>query len=192
MAEEPFEEQPEGPPPEESQNRTFVLLALGLGGLFVVGLIFIGVYAFLIAPRIGGASNATRTAIAAANAAAAQALTATAGFVPPSDTPLPQPTAEGALATETPLIPPTATDTQPPTNTGLPGTPSSTPQPLRTRTPTPSRVGTGGGTGLITPLPTALPTTGFADEVGAPALVLIGLGLIAAIIVARRLRLGRA
>ncbi len=34
-----------GPPPEESSNRTFVLAAAGIGGLLVLSLICLGLYA---------------------------------------------------------------------------------------------------------------------------------------------------
>jgi len=188
MAEEPLE--PVGPPPEESQNRVFVLVALGLGGLFIVGLILIALFAFVIAPTQRRARSAAATGTAAGNLALAQALTQTAvaGLGGEDKTEAP-PTAIGAAATNTPLIPPTATNTRPPTSTFTPG-PSATPQPLRTRTPTPSLVG-GVRTSTPTRLPTALPATGFADDVGVPGLLVLGAGLIAVLFVARRLRLGR-
>lgn len=48
-----------------------------------------------------------------------------------------------------------------------------------------------GGVGAVTPqvTSTALPTTGFVDEVGLPALFGLGLALIAVVVLARRLRL---
>jgi LPXTG-motif cell wall-anchored protein len=48
-----------------------------------------------------------------------------------------------------------------------------------------------GGVGVGTPqaTSTALPSTGFVDEVGLPALFGLGLALIAVVILARRLRL---
>lgn len=199
MAEEPLE--PVGPPPEETQNRTFVLIALGLGGLFIVGLIFIALFAFVIAPGQRKARNAAATGISAANATVAHAITATyLAFTPAgAGTVVAAVTQAGPAATSTPLIPPTVTNTLPPTNTSAPtptsppgvaGAATNTPQPLKTRTPTPSAVG-GARTPTRVPTATALPATGFADDVGAPGLLLLGLGLIAVLFIARRLRLSR-
>jgi hypothetical protein len=199
MAEEPLE--PVGPPPEESQNRVFVLVALGLGGLFIVGLILIALFAFVIAPTQRRARTAAATGTAAGNLALAQALTQTAlAGLGGEDKTEPPPTAIGAAVTSTPLIPPSATNTLPPTNTFTPGpSPTSlaaggtaTPQPLRTRTPTPSLVG-GARTSTPTRLPTAtaLPATGFAEDVGVPGLLALGAGLVVVLFVARRMRLGR-
>jgi cytoskeletal protein RodZ len=42
----------------------------------------------------------------------------------------------------------------------------------------------------ITPTPTALPSTGFADEIGLPGLVSLGVALVIIVFVARRIRLG--
>ena len=198
MTEEPLE--PVGPPPEESQNRIFVLVALGLGGLFIVGLILIALFAFVIAPGQRRARSAAATGTAQGNQALAQVLTETAlaGLGGEDKTQAPPATAIGAAVTNTPLIPPSATNTLPPTITNTPG-PSPTvnlaaatasPQPLKTRTPTPSLAG-GVKTATRLPTSTALPTTGFADDVGVPGLILMGLGLVAVLFVARRLRMSR-
>jgi hypothetical protein len=216
MAEEPLE--PVGPPPEESQNRVFVLLALALGGLFIVGLILIALFAFVIGPNQRRTRSAAATGTAAGNLAAAQALTATqlAQLGAVELTPVGTATAVSAAVTNTPLIPPSATNTRPPTNTAPPtntftpgpsptaavaGQGTNTPQALRTRTPTPSLVGTARSAtptrvASLTPTrratATALPTTGFADDVGIPGLLALGAGLAAVLFIARRLRLGRA
>ncbi len=192
MAEEPLE--PVGPPPEESQNRVFVLVALGLGGLFIIGLILIALFAFVIAPGQRRARSAAATGTAQGNQALAQLLTQTAlaGLGAEEKTQVPPATLVAVAATNTPLIPPSATNTLPPTITKTPG-PSPTvasPQPLKTRTPTPSLVG-GVKTATRLPTSTALPTTGFADDVGVPGLILMGMGLVAVLIVARRLRMSR-
>jgi hypothetical protein len=201
MAEEPLE--PVGPPPEESQNRVFVLVALGLGGLFIVGLILIALFAFVIGPTRNRARSAAATGTAAGNLALAQALTQTAvaglsGVGGEDKTAEPSATAIGAAMTNTPLIPPTATNTLPPTNTATPGPSptvvgaggSATPQQLRTRTPTPTLAGTArSATPTRLATATALPATGFADDVGVPGLLALGAGLIAVLFIARRLRL---
>lgn len=201
MAEEPLE--PVGPPPEESQNRVFVLVALGLGGLFIVGLILIALFAFVIAPTQRRARSAAATGTAAGNLALAQALTQTVvaqelGSEDKTPGVVVSATAIGAAITNTPLIPPSPTNTLPPTITNTPGPSptlqaaagSATPQQLRTRTPTPTLAG-----GARSPTPTrlatatALPTTGFAEDVGVPGLLILGAGLILVLFVARRLRL---
>jgi hypothetical protein len=197
MAEEPLD--PVGPPPEESQNRIFVLVALGLGGLFIVGLILIALFAFVIAPGQKRARSAAATGTAQGNQALAQILTETAlaGLGGEDKTQAPA-TLVAVGATNTPLIPPSATNTLPPTNTFTPG-PSptlfgaagtATPQPLKTRTPTPSLVG-GVKTATRLPTSTALPATGFADDVGMPGLIVLGLALVGVLIVARRMRMSR-
>jgi hypothetical protein len=205
MIDEPLE--PVGPPPEESQNRMFVLLALGLGGLFILGLILIALFAFVIAPGQRRARSAAATGTAAGNIALAQALTATqlAVLGGGDKTEAPPATAVSAAATNTPLIAASATNTLPPSNTaapsatkpsatpGLAGVGTGTPQALKTRTPTPSLVGTvRTATPTRRPTATALPTTGFADDVGVPGLLMLGAGLVAVLFIARRLRLGRA
>lgn len=197
MAEEPLE--PIGPPPEETQNRTFVLIALGLGGLFIVGLIFIALFAFVISPGQKNARNKAATGTSAANAAVAKAITAThLAFTPAgAGTIVAAVTQAGPEASSTPLIPPTVTNTLPPTNTNAPaptsppGAATNTPQPLKTRTPTPSAVGGVAKTPTRVPTATALPVTGFADEFGVPGVLLLGVGLIAVLFIARRLRLSR-
>ena len=197
----------------EGQNRAFILVAIGLGGLFVVGLICIGLYAFVVAPQQRGQRetavaniNATNTQVAIDAANTANPPTATS--LPtdiPLDTPIPL-----ALITDTPVI---AIASSTPTITNTPG-----PSPTPSRTPTrvggtegigggagPGTVtatftrgpgtgtpigGFGGGEGLTrTPTPTALPNTGFADDVAAPGLFIAAIILVAVLVLARRLRL---
>jgi cytoskeletal protein RodZ len=75
--------------------------------------------------------------------------------------------------------------------------PSSTPGPTNTqaltRTSTPEVLATTSVPTIeptITPTPTALPSTGFADEIGLPGLVSLGITLVVIAFVARRIRLG--
>ncbi len=208
--------------PEESQNRTFMLVAIGLGGLFIVGLICIALYAFFVAPQQKAAREAQVAAINATNTQVAIDAANTAN--PPTEvvpTSLPLPTfTDTPSVTETPVIP-AGGPTEVPTITNTPGptfTPSRTPTratvggtvlapggtsvtPTRvvgTATRTPGAVtaapggtplsGIGGGVG-VTPTATALPNTGFMDEVGAPGLFIAALALVAVLVLARRLRL---
>jgi type II secretory pathway pseudopilin PulG len=225
---EPEEEEEESAP-EQSSNRTFLIVAIGLGGLFLVGMICIGLYIGLVAPRQQDASatrvaeiNAANTQVAIDAALTANPITNTpvpSFTVPPTDT-------EAPSITNTPVIAPGGpTDTATVTNTSGPTfTPSRTPTaaqqqpglsggagtgtPTRvvgvggaTVTPTFTRTATsagtaatstedifGGGAG-VTASPTALPNTGFADEVGGPGLFIAALVLVAVVFVVRRLRL---
>lgn len=106
-------------PPEEGQNRAFLLGALVLGGLFVVLLLAIGLYLALSGPARGRpaapAGTPTRTPIPSPSP------------LPPTYTPTPSPT---------PI--PTATPTPPVVAAGQPTatpTPGVTPTPVR---PTPA------------------------------------------------------
>jgi cytoskeletal protein RodZ len=170
-------------------NRTFIMVAGGLGALIVLSLICVGAYILL-----GGqgddaaaqAQNATQTAIAA-DAAANQAASQTALAQIPTDTSPPPPT-------DTP-IPPAATATEPsiPTSTGEFG-PTADPrtatvQSLLTQA---AQAQTQAAAELLTVSPTAteLPDAGFMDDfgVGAPALFGLAVLLILVIFIARRLR----
>ena len=157
-----------GPPPEESTNRTFVLAAAGIGGLLVLSMVCLALYALVLAPRQRQARADQATQIALNNTQVAQAVTQTAGAQFPSATSPATRTATGTpTRTQTPVVVvPTATATVTP---GAPSTISVT---------------------TFTPTVTALPTTGFADEGGFPMLIVLAGVLILVAIVARRMRLG--
>ena len=159
-----------GPPPEESTNRTFVLAAAGIGGLLVLSMVCLALYALVLAPRQRQARADQATQIALNNTQVAQAVTQTAGAQFPSATSPATRTATGTpTRTQTPVVVvPTATATVTP---GAPSTISVT---------------------TFTPTVTALPTTGFADEAGFPMLIVLAGVLILVAIVARRMRLGTA
>ena len=156
-----------GPPPEESTNRTFVLAAAGIGGLLVLSMVCLALYALVLAPRQRQARADQATQIALNNTQVAQAVTQTAGAQFPSATSPATRTSTGTpTRTQTPVVVvPTATAT------GTPGIPSTIVVPT------------------FTPTVTALPTTGFADEGGFPMLIVLAGVLILVAIVARRMRL---
>jgi hypothetical protein len=170
----------EDPVPEESTNRTFVIAAGALGGLLILSMICMGLYLVFLAPQQREDRNAMATE-------AAFELTQMA---------------IADLATETPL-PPTAT-TQPPefdaaTNTPVVVIPTNTP--LITATvliefttaeaqTQAAELGVLSTEVVPTPTPTALPATGFVDDIGLPVLVLLGAGLVIVILIVRRVRLG--
>ena len=63
------------PLPEESSNRTFLFVAGGLGGLLVLSMICLGVYALVIAPAQQERALQEPTEIALQNTETALSLT---------------------------------------------------------------------------------------------------------------------
>jgi LPXTG-motif cell wall-anchored protein len=176
---------------EERPNRTFMMVAGGLGALIVISLICVVAYILLGGDgedEAAQAQSATQTSIAAA-AATNQSASQTALAQIPTDTSAPPPTDT--------QIPPTATSTEPfiPTATGGIG-PTADPrtatvQSLLTQA---AQAQTQAAAELLTvsPTATALPDTGFADDIGAPALIGLAALLILVIFIARRLRVETA
>jgi LPXTG-motif cell wall-anchored protein len=198
---EPASEQEEAAPP--SNNRNFILSLGIIGGVFV--LILIGLFAYWLSSRGQGGSesadiSATNQVIMTANAETAMAATQIAGIpLTPSVTP---------TASNTP-VPPTATKTQVvalPSSTSTPktgtsggsggGLPTVTPN-QQTRTATlraaltqnAQQTQTQAASAKMTGTATALPKTGFAEDVGLPGLLGLAVGLVLVIILVRRLRL---
>ncbi|TAK10662.1 MAG: hypothetical protein EPO32_14505 [Anaerolineae bacterium] len=189
-----FEETPddEGPPPEESSNRSFLFIAGGLGVVLLLGVICIAGYAFLNRDTGEGTDPAVLTA-EAQNAQISQQLTQTAiaaAFSPtPSNTA--PPTATQAPATATSALAVTAT----PDGSGggdgpTPDPRTATVQALLTQA---SVAQTQAANQIVTTTPTstpvgALPDTGLLDDAGLPALAGLTMVLLVVIFAARRLR----
>jgi hypothetical protein len=164
----------ETPPPEESSNRTF-LVAVSTAHC-PVSIACLAGHGLLILPRQNADNQQAATAQAAQNLQVAQALTSTSQA----------------------LLLPTATVTPPPTQTPVIAQSTAT-VPALTNTPDPATATvaaalTQAAQAQLTHVPTstALPGTGFADEYGAPGLVIVGMALIGVIFLARRLRVGPA
>ena len=176
-----------GPPPEErSSNRTFVIAAAGIGGLLVLSMICLGLYALILAPAQRQARAAQATQVILDNTKVAQAMTQTVQARTPSATLKPTKTLT-PTATFTPtqvvvLATPTPTETQVTTEPGTATAFAATLAALQAGTGTPAG----------SPTPTALPRTGFADEVGLPGLLFLGGVLIVVVIAARQLRMRSA
>ena len=179
--------------PEDDENRTFVIAAAGLGGLIVLSLVCLGVYALVLQPNQRRAAEEEPTNIVLTNTAVALGLTETAeaeDFTPvPTEEP---PTrAPSATATESPVptqvvVLPTDTPTPTPFTT-LPTVAPLTATAAAQMTQTAEAIAGGGG-GSPTPTPTALPSTGFADDVGLPGLVGLTFLFLVVIFLSRRLR----
>jgi hypothetical protein len=192
-------EQPEEPQPEEGEgsNRTFLIAAIILGGIVLLSLICMAVYALLILPGQNKAkisAEATNAVIASYSTATAvvdqltQAASLYTPTTPPTETPLPPPTSTPVLAPELTATPggiDAGTATQDALLTQLAiSQKTGTPKPA-----TPGNALTATALAKIAATKTSqLAGTGFADEVGLPGLFLAALVLVAVILLARRLR----
>lgn len=169
----------DGNPPEESNNRTFLFIAGGLGLLVLLGLCAVVGYFFL-----NSRNGADVTATAQAQATLQQATIVTG---------LTQSFQQQALAQTAAVTP-----TQPlPTNTPVIAQATAT----STETPNPATATVGAAftqiaqvaavtvtTGTVIATSTALPNTGFADDVGLPGMFGLALALVIVIFLVRRLR----
>ena len=183
-------------PEEESTNRPFIIASVALGGLFVAGLVALGLYAFKLRPAQASASATEVAEINVSNTQVAEYAEATsvaqvaAVLVPDSEQ-------QGRLADagisesgNAILVAPA----EPVAVSGLSESSSVS-------------VGTSGSANKIpdrsnrdlavaaTAIPVvsvsaaeALPDTGFADEVGIPVLILTALGLLAVVVISRSMR----
>jgi hypothetical protein len=159
-------------PPEESGNRTFLLVAGILGGLVLLGLICIVGYFFF-----RNNTNQQNEATAIAQVTQQQA-TVQAGVTQ---------TIVAQNLTQTAAV----TNTVPPTNTPVIAEATAT----FTATSNPATATVGAAftqiavsTQTIIPTSTALPNTGFVDDFGASGLMLVAIALVAVIFLVRRLR----
>ena len=159
-------------PPEESSNRTFLFAAGGLGLLVLIALLCLGAYVLF---TLNSGQSATQTAIAQATQ---QAATIQAGLTQ---------TAVAQALTATSGV----TSTVAPTNTPVVAQASATIS--ATANPATATVGAAFtqiavSTQTIIPTSTALPNTGFADEVGIPGLLIAALVFVVLIFLIRGLR----
>lgn len=159
-------------PPEETSNRTFLLIAGVLGGLVLLGILC--VVGYLI---YSGSTNQQAEAVALQQATQ-QAATIQAGLTQ---------TASVQALTQTAAV----TNTVPPTNTPVVAQATNT----ATLTPDPATATVAAAftqiavsTQTVIATSTALPNTGFIDDVGAPGLLMMAIALVVVIFLVRRLR----
>ncbi|HLE05555.1 MAG TPA: hypothetical protein VI729_13205 [Anaerolineales bacterium] len=182
-------------PLEQGENRTFVVVAAALGALIILSLICLGIYALVLQPRQRQAALERPTEIMLTNTAVAVGLTEAAAEQIATFTPLPSNTPQPSAT-----LRPTNTNTASPTPVIVLPTDTPTPTPFTTLATvgpltataaaqqTATALALGGGAATPTRTPTALPTTGFGDEVGLPGLAGLAAVFLAVIILSRRLR----
>lgn len=176
---EDFNTLDEEQPQEESSNRTFLIVAGILGGIILLSIACLGGYALFVIPRQSAARVDSQATLVQQNVEMNTTLTALAQIEMLSQTP-------------PPTFTPTATNT-PPIQSQVTTTPAaasaSTTDP-QTATVAAAYTQAAAAQLTITFLPsaTALPDTGFADDVGAPGLVVMAVALVVVILLARRLR----
>lgn len=164
----------EAQPPEESSNRTFLIAAGILGGIVLLSIACLAVYALVMVPNQRRAQQAAANAQATQNALISAGLTATfAAQVLPTATLPPPPTQTPVIAS--PVV----------TDTPAALTPTSDPA---TATVAAALTQAAQAQLTVVPTSTALPGTGIADEYGAPGLAVMALALVMVILLARRLR----
>lgn len=184
----------ETPPPEELNNRTFLIV----GGIFAV-LIFLtlvcgAVYALWYLPSHNASQNATQSAIKAGNAQVVAQMTSTAQAALWTPTSLPSDTPTETLI---PPLQPLSTETaviaiSTATGTDTPTTDPATLVAMQTQL---AAQMTSTAIGNVVPAANAtpatggpMPKTGFFDQIGLPGLVILTLALIVVIFLSRRLR----
>lgn len=162
-------------PPEESSNRTFLIVAGVLGGVVLLSIICFAVIVLVYLPQRASQADG-QSASETQQAKINEALTLTAYSFQLSLTPQ-------------------ATTTLLPTNTLVVAQAPATNTPQFTSTPDPATATIIAGLTLVAgstmtnfPTSTALPNSGFADEVGLPGLVITAAVLVAVIFLVRRLR----
>jgi cytoskeletal protein RodZ len=182
------------PEPPRSGNRSFLVVAGTLGAIMLLALVGMAVYALVILPQqqaqeepglLAAQQTSTAAALGALQATntntTAPTATRTATSVPNTATPSNTPTDVAPIFTSVASNTPSgATETVNSllTQAALAQTQASTVTPA-SATP---------GTATVTPTPGSLPESGFAEDFGAPGLLVAAGLLLLVIFAARRLR----
>jgi hypothetical protein len=178
--------------PEESSNRTFLIIAAVLGGIALLALVCIALYAFVVLPGTRNEQAARRATVEAQNTEVAviiaststsAAETAIAAAFTPIPTRTPRPPTDTPTSSPTPVVAVEIASPQAPTIGPEMATATALHSTLQ------ANATLYAATLTAKPLtPTAIPTTGFADQVGLPAMLGMALLLVVVIFLARRLR----
>ena len=172
-------------PPKRRGNRTFLIAIAIAGIIFVIALILL----LLVAPRLLAnqrlAQQEQAAQINAANTATAMYATSMAQLAQATKTPtkMPVAAADGAAPTKTPVVVIQQNTPMGAGGSGLSASELATVSALQTEMAGRGVAGTPGATS------TALPSTGFADEVGLPMMAGLAIILVAVIVLSRRLRM---
>jgi LPXTG-motif cell wall-anchored protein len=171
-------------PPKRRGNRTFLIAIAIVGIIFVIALILL----LLVAPKLLAnqrlAQQEQAAQINAANTATAMYATSMAQLAQATKTPIKTVAAEGGAApTKTPVVVIQQNTPMGAGGSGLSASELATVSALQTQMAGRGVSGTPGATS------TALPSTGFADEVGLPMMAGLAIILVAVIVLSRRLRM---
>jgi LPXTG-motif cell wall-anchored protein len=172
-------------PPKRRGNRTFLIAIAIVGIILVVALILL----LLVAPKLLAnqrlAQQEQAAQINAANTATAMYATSQAQLAQATKTPTKMvvSAAGGAAPTKTPVVVIQQNTPMGAGGSGLSASELATVSALQTQMAGRGVVGTPGATS------TALPSTGFADEVGLPMMAGLAIILVAVIVLSRRLRM---
>jgi hypothetical protein len=161
-------------PPEESGNKTFVIVAAVIGGIVLLSIACLAVYGLYYIPRQTAQRAAQQATLVAQNLQVNVGLTEKAISNMLSQTPTATLTLEPTLTPVFQGTTPTAQTTSDPQTATVAAALTQAAQAQLTVTALPTS--------------TALPNTGFFDEVGAPGLVIMAVALVIVILLARRLR----
>lgn len=192
---EDFETEPVSPEPVTpspvSANRPFYIALGVIGAAFLLAIIGMALYAAIILPQRSAArrqqaalinAQNTATSMAATQAESLLLLADTATSIPqPTETLAPSATAVVAIPTETPE----------PTETPAPVLAADMLARTQTVAVLLTQAAAGGLAGAAV-TPTALPSTGFAEEAGVGGLLGIAVLLVVVIFLVRRLRLANS
>ena len=162
---------------EESSNKTFIVVASILGGIILLALLCVAVYALVFVPKQKADANNVAEATSVASTQVVVLLTEAAVESALLDTP---------LASPSPISSPTASPT--PVIAVATDTPTATPNTAATGTVAAALTQAGDAILTIVPTSSELPDGGFADDVGIPSLVMLTTIFVAIIFFARKLR----
>jgi cytoskeletal protein RodZ len=188
-----YEQQPQKPP---QRNRSFLVIAGVLGAVILVALLAAAAYAMLVLPGQNASRAQEAIQVNAQNTATVIAATSAAlTEMAPTDTPEPTSTPEPTATPEPKAVEPQVTEMAIGGGLTEDMAMTATVSALLTQAAE-SKPGSAEQTAVAMGDPsiiaTALPDTGFADEMGIPSIVGLGFLFIVLIVITRRARTARS